>query len=216
MICKVINGVEYWGNCKCTIEKINRQRIENSGLSEVLEKCTLDTYETNYDWQRTIKNTALEYIKNPERWFFIGGETGSGKSHICTAMCGELMKQGKSVRYMPWLSENTRLKACRNDDEKYDFRIEPWKNAEVLYIDDFFKTKDDVPVSGADVITAYEILNYRYMKKNSITIISTQLSCEEILDIDTAVAGRIIEMANDHIIVLRGEDKNQRLNRRTK
>ena len=208
---EVIGGVEYWGNCECTIRKINAERIKNSGLSDVLERYTMETYRTTEKWQKAIKETAKRYSENPEGWFFIGGESGSGKSHICTAICGEFIKQAKSVRYMPWVEENTRLKSCRNNEEEYNKHINPWKRAEVLYIDDFFKTRKGVEVTGADVMTAYEILNYRYMQNGCITMISTELSCDDIMDIDFAIGGRIIEKTRGNMILLSGIDKNQRL-----
>ncbi len=200
-----------WVLCKCTIDKINRERIKNSGLADVLARYTMEAYQAKETWQQTIKEMAEAYINRPDGWFFIGGQSGSGKSHICTAICNEFMNAGKSVRYMPWVEENTRLKSCRNNEEEYNSRINPWKKAEVLYIDDFFKTRQGAAVTGADVMTAYEILNYRYIQNGCITLISTELSCDDILDIDMAIGGRIIEKTRGNMIFLSGTDKNQRL-----
>ena len=175
-----------------------------------MEKYTFDTYAVKEKWQKSVKAKAQEYAQNPTGWFFIGGSSGAGKTHICTAICGELIAN-RPIRYMPWVQENNKLKTYRNSEEEYDRLVNVWKRADVLYIDDFLKTRKGTPVTGADVMTAYEILNYRYMQGNSITIISSELSCDEIMEIDMAVGGRIIEKTKGNMIFLAGTDKNQRL-----
>lgn len=122
------------------------------------------------------------------------------------------MESGRSVLFMPWVDENTILKGIRCRPDEYSAEVSKWKRAEVLFIDDFFKTGKGVPVTGADVMTAYEILNYRYLQTGSITIISTERSCDEIMRIDPSVGGRIFEKSKDIMIYLGlGWDKNQRL-----
>lgn len=215
VIRKVIDGIEYLTICQCTIEKNNKERLQNSGLINIIDRYTFDGYKVNESWQKAVKDAANKYIQNPTRCFFIGGESGSGKTHICTAICGELLKE-KPVRYMSWMDENIKLKSNRNNEEEYNHMINVWKRVAVLYIDDFFKTQKGGSVTGADVLTAYEILNYRYMQPNKLTIISSELSCEDIMNIDAAIGGRIIEMADGYILYLRGSDKNQRLQGRIK
>ena len=211
LVREVIDGVEYFKHCKCTIEKNNKRRIVNSGLSNVLEKYTFDNYITKDKWQAAIKQKAIEYSKNPQGWFFIGGQSGSGKSHICTAICAELLKN-RPVIYMSWVEENTKLKALRNNEELYEQKINLYKRIDVLYIDDFFKTQQGGKATAADVMTAYELLNYRYLQKAGTTVISSELSCDEIMEIDGATGGRIYEKTKGNMIYLgKGKDKNYRL-----
>ena len=81
----------------------------------------------------------------------------------------------------------------------------------VLYIDDLFKTGRDASGScyptAADVNLAFDIINYRYTKRLT-TIISTERSPAELVDIDEAIGGRIVEMAQGHTYCI--EKKNGR------
>ena len=37
---------------------------------------------------------------DPKGWFVTTGRSGAGKTHLCTAICGELLHRGLPVRYM--------------------------------------------------------------------------------------------------------------------
>lgn len=187
------------------------ERIKKSGMEKTLDIFTFDTYKSTEKWQKDIKSKAVEYAKNPKEWFFIGGQSGAGKTHLCTAVCGELIKQAYNVYYMTWVDENIILKSLRKNADEYAERMNKWKTAKVLYIDDLFKTKDDVPVTGADVMTAYELINYRYLQSDLITIISSERSINELMDIDTATGGRIYEKSKNNMFFLQGQEKNYRI-----
>lgn len=195
---------DYWSPslrmCSCQKARKALRQIKESGLNDVLAEYTLDKYEVNDQWQKTIKEKAENFLKNPNGWFFVGGQSGCGKSHICTAICGKFLKRGIAVKYMRWRDEVTHLKSIITDSNAYREKIDEYKNIDVLYIDDLFKTgngydgKAQSPTS-ADIQIAFEILNYRYGKKDLITIISSERTTHEILRIDEAIAGRISEMA---------------------
>ena len=79
-------------SCPCQIRKDNQRRIEQSGLAGLLESCTLETYQTAETWQKQAKQMAEAYITGWRgKWFYAGGNPGSGKTHLCTAICGKLM-----------------------------------------------------------------------------------------------------------------------------
>ena len=99
------------------------------------------------------------------------------------------MKANKEVRYFLWRDEAPKLKALVNDREEYERIIEQVKRVDVLYIDDFFKGT----VTPADINLAFEILNSRYNSDKLITIISTEMTIENILSLDEAVGSRIYE-----------------------
>lgn len=148
---------------------------------------------------------------------FITGN--SGKTHLCTAVARMFLLKGKNVRYMVWMDESKKLKAIINDAESYNEQISAIKNADVLYIDDLFKTGKDqngnvMPPTAADVQLAIEILNYRYYNHCYATIISSERLLNEITDIDEALGGRIAEMTGDckyAINIARDKSKNYRL-----
>ena len=110
---------------------------------------------------------------------------------------------------MLWLDDSQKLKAAKTD-EKYESLIKPFKDAEVLYIDDFFKMKRGSEIKDTDVRLAYEILNYRYCDPNKRTIISSEWNLEQIIDADQALGGRIRERTRGYYVLLTG-NKDWRL-----
>ena len=109
-----------------------------------------------------------------------------------------------------WRDESTRLKALVNKPE-FDVEIAVYKRTDCLYIDDLFKTKKGASVTPADVNLAFEILNYRYIN-DMLTIISSEKTLREILDIDEAVGSRIYEMAQGYILNISADPaKNYRM-----
>ena len=188
--------------CSCMNTRRSLRAIRHSGMADMLDRYTLESYQTPDTERRAIKQAAIDFIRAPEGWFYIDGRSGSGKTHICTAICGELIKQGKRVAYMLWRDESTKLKGGITDREWYEQRIEKLKTVPVLYIDDFWKAKrvdGAVRVTDGDVNLAFEILNFRYNDRKLRTIISTELTLDEIIGIDEATGGRIYERARGFV-----------------
>ncbi len=189
--------------CKCQKARKAIRRLNRSGLKNIVQKYTFDKYETIDEWQNTIKQTAMRFCKDDENnWFYIGGQSGAGKTHICTAIAVYYIKRDKEVRYMLWRDEVNKIKPVINDAEQYRELVAPLKEADVLYIDDLFKNGKDKqgnvePPTAADVQLAFEIINYRYNNPNLVTIISSERTLVELNDIDEAIAGRIAERAKE-------------------
>lgn len=202
-------------NCKCKKVRSVLIKLSKSGLGNVIGKYTFDSFITKENWQKNIKEKALAFISENDKWFFIGGQSGCGKSHICTAICGKFLKMEKSVFYMLWIKDIKDLKNTINDYEKHKELLEKYYNTDVLYIDDFFKNGKEKdrsiqPPTPADIQLAYDILNSRYNNPNLITIISSERNINEIINIDDATGGRIYERANGgEFIINIKTDKNR-------
>lgn len=186
--------------CKCMEVRRSIHRMKKSGLKNIIKDYTFEKFEATENWQKTIKEAAQDYVANPAGWFFIGGQSGSGKSHICTAICREFLLSGMTVRYMLWRDDIVRIKAVANDAEEYSKLVDPFKKAPVLYIDDLFKTGKGADgnkqqPTAADVNVAFEIINYRYNNPHLLTLVSSECTADDLLQIDEAVAGRILERA---------------------
>lgn len=203
--------------CDCWQARRTIRRMMKSGLGPVIKKYTFAKYQPTESWQKTIKEKAEAFVHDPDaKWFFIGGASGAGKSHICTAICRSMLAR-YPVHYMLWEEEGFQLKGMTKDDPaEYQKRMDRLKNVEVLYIDDFFSGnrerdgRQSLP-TDADIRMAREIFNHRYMA-GRITIISSEWYSPEIYDLDNAVGGRIVEMAREYCInVERTAEKNQRL-----
>lgn len=197
--------------CECMPVRDSLARISKSGLQNVLDRYTFDRYITEQPFQNVIKTKALDFIKNHGKWFFIGGQIGCGKSHICTAIVAEYLKQGKSARYMQWRDDVVNLKSNANTPD-YERLIKPFKTADVLYIDDLFKTESGKPPTSADINVAFEIINQRYINPDLITIISSERVIQDMVNIDEAIASRICEYAGEYMInISPDKHKNYRL-----
>ncbi len=195
------SGETVFNRCKCWEKRKSLSRIHTSGLKDLLDRYTFDKFECSEFFQLKVKEKALNFVKDEnKRGFFIGGQVGCGKSHICTAIVREfLVEQGKETLYMQWKGDSARLKGIANT-ESYSCEVEKYKTVPVLYIDDLFKTETGKTPTAADINLAFEIINHRYIGSDLITIISTEKLPGELIDIDEAVASRIIEMCRGYVL----------------
>ncbi len=201
-IAKVRNGVMALTECECMVRRRSMKRIEDSGLKPVIENYRFDNFLTESKWQRDAKSIAADFLERGSGWFVMVGSPGSGKTHLCTAICGKLIERNKSVRYMVWRRDAPRLKASVNDRSVYDKIMDDFDKADVLYIDDFWKGT----ISEADINLAFELLNSRYNNRSKITIISSEKTIEDILDIDEAIGSRIYERSKGAYIVTQNQN----------
>ena len=199
------DGARWARECECMAQRRSIKRIRRSGLEELMQRYTFDSYETEDEKHVSIKNAALRFCEDDTNaWFFIAGKPGSGKTHICTAICGELLKK-QEVRYMVWRDEIVQIKANVTDADRYEEALRPFKRVPVLYIDDFLKGK----VTEADLNAAFEIINARYNDAGKRTIISSERPMPEILSLDEAIGSRIYERSRGFMV--QPPDENRRL-----
>jgi DNA replication protein DnaC len=207
-----------FADCKCVETRNSIMRMKRSGLKDIIKDYTFDKFVASEPWQQTIKEAAVNYSENPNGWFALFGQSGCGKTHLCTAISRKFLLDGKRVVYMLWRDEIVRIKdAARGGDDSEELRklLDRYKTADVLYIDDLFKTgraaDNTMPKpTPADINYAFEIINYRYNNPALFTIISSEMSIDELLDIDEAIGGRIYERATAFTIG-KSREKNYRL-----
>lgn len=198
--------------CKCKSTRATLRRARESGLGDILTDCTFEKFVPTEEWQFDIKNKAIDFCKNPDaKWFFIGGQPGSGKTHICTAIAGYYIKKRYDVKYMLWCEDSKRLKALINEPE-YQSDLNKYKDVPVLYIDDFLKTQHgELPTKG-DINIAFELINHRLMNPDLITIISSEKTLSDILTYDEATMSRIYQKTGIYKInIAKDIGKNYRL-----
>ena len=198
--------------CECLKTRQSKKIIEKSGLKQLIQEYTFEKFNANETWQRVIKDKAQEFVQDKQpHWFFIGGQVGAGKTHICTAIVNELMQQGHEALYMLWRDEIMKLKANVMEGNEYFQTIQAFKTKKVLYIDDLFKSERGKQPTTSDINIAFEILNARYNNPELITILSSEKILKEILGIDEAIGSRIFQRAGSYILEL---NKNSKMNMR--
>jgi DNA replication protein DnaC len=99
--------------CRCKATRISLARIRQSGLGAVLDEYTFENFRTGNETQAVIKSLAELFVDDcgGGKWLYAGGRPGAGKTHICTAIAGRLLRSGRAVRYMLWRDETVQLKA---------------------------------------------------------------------------------------------------------
>jgi DNA replication protein DnaC len=224
--CLTENGA--YKKCECIeLDYLNRLWQHFGVKPDKVKK--LNDYKAFDDLTERAKNTAVKYIKNfneiskkEQNSFGLFGQPGSGKSHIVIAIGAALLDNRVPVVYMPYLEATRELKANVNDDEYYLKLSNRYCSAKVLIIDDLFKDKvkngqlikdkygNTACLNEADVKHIMPIINYRYLN-HLPTVISTECSPKILLDLDEAIAGRILESCGDNITIFKGIQYNYRL-----
>lgn len=201
-------GEEVLCECKCRTIRATLRRAKRSGLGDILRDYTFDKYVAKEPWQQELKEKAQAFCHDDDaKWFYIGGQVGCGKTHLCTAIAAHYIKAGKELRYMLWAEESKFLKANVNESI-YHEKMDEYKNVDVLYIDDFLKVKNGAVPTDADINLAFEIINHRLIVADKITILSSEKELSELLDYDEATMSRIYQRTGPYKFSI-GKDKNK-------
>ena len=207
------NGHWYMEECECFNRVQFTRNMKKSGANKNM---TFENWHSDFEFQSDVGAKAFEYATGgylSGQWFFIGGQVGSGKTHICTAILHELIKNNLGCKYMAWRDEAVQLKAIVNQHEEYHQKLMEFCKVPILYIDDFWKTQQGGKPTQADVNLAFQIINYRYQDKQYRTIISCEYTAKRLMEIDEAVGSRIYERSKAYRIeISKDSSKNYRLN----
>lgn len=186
------NGNEAVKKCECMSIRESYRRIAESGLHRELKSKSFDNYVCKFPFQIECKAKAEKFLSdNASSFFYIGGQSGSGKTHLCTAISGKLLESGYALKYLKWASESPKILSLSGNDDriKKEAILNEINNVAVLYIDDFLRSKSP---SQAEIRLAFEIIDYRYTNELK-TIISSEKPLSNLFEVDEAIAGRIYE-----------------------
>jgi DNA replication protein DnaC len=191
--------------CECMAIRDCINGMKASGIDKaVFDNYTFDKYIANEQWQIRMKSVAQNYLKtilsgDTQHWLLMSGQSGSGKTHLSTAVCYELIKSGHKVKYMIWTDIVNKLTQLKYKETDYSGFIRSISDSEILYIDDLFKTEKP----HKELV--FEVINSRYISRKP-TIISCETNLEYMFDIDTAVAGRISQMSKGFACQIKNDE----------
>ncbi len=175
--------------CSCMREALTLAGIENSGFASLVreqrfDNFSLDYYSNNAKFHDRMQQN-VEFLKDYASTFdarssksvLMMGATGLGKTHLSSAVAGEIIKKGSDVFYTGAIDlfstfETERFKNYSNDPNEL---IERYFECDLLIIDDL----GTETVNNFSVSVLYNVLNDRLSRKKP-TIVSTNLTSEEI------------------------------------
>ncbi len=174
--------------CICLKELLITKNIKSSGMGELIEKQSFENFDLEhyksspeaYEKMQSVYKRARIFADNFENkrgnLIFVG-RTGSGKTHLSTAIAKVVIGKGYDVLYDSVQNiindfEQDKFKSGYNQTESHS---EKYLECELLIIDDL-GTEFVTPFS---VSVLYNLLTTR-LNKNLSTIISTNLSTKEI------------------------------------
>lgn len=155
--------------------RIQREPAKNQlalGVSAAMLKIhTFNKFKSNYKSALTAssrkflnyaKESALKFAQEspPQKWLYIGGAYGTGKTHLALAIVNELRKRDAEVafRFVPDLLEELRGAYDERHHRSYYNIFKQLKNTPCLILDDL----------GSELVTAwsaeklYQLIVYRY------------------------------------------------------
>ncbi|MBO3793265.1 MULTISPECIES: ATP-binding protein [Bacillus] len=210
----------YSKQCECVKQKKIAKLMAASGITEKFEKLLFGNFKLNGKPQmiKDAYECAVEYFKDFEKIkgeransIALLGQPGSGKTHLLTAIMNNLInKKSTHCLYFPYVEGMSDLK---NDFDQLETKLDAMRKVDVLFIDDLFK-----PVSGKPRATEWQVeqiqsvVNYRYLNHKPL-LISSELTTDELLDVDEALGSRIHQMCKYYTVIIQGNrmELNHRL-----
>lgn len=178
--------------CTCMRRALTLAGYESSGIADLLQTQTFDSFSLDYYRQdpkayermaynfKVMKNYAAEFSADRMHNLLLMGSTGLGKTHLSSAVARAVIDRGFDVLYVTAVGmladfEYQRFGNSINGDEGEN--VVRYYDCDLLIIDDL----------GTEVINQftlsciYNVINIRLTRKKS-TIISTNLKQRELLE----------------------------------
>lgn len=204
-------------DCECHKNVVSKQLMKSSEITDEFKNMTFGNFITDGKHQmiNDAYHCAIDYFKSFEsikksrnNSISLLGQPGCGKTHLLMAIANNLIvKKQVAVQYFPFVEGFDDLK---NDFTLLEKKTQRMKRVDVLFIDDLFKGRE-FPTSF-QVEQMFGVINYRYLNCKPI-MISSELTVDELCDIDEALGTRIYQMCQDFTVVIKGDRKilNHRL-----
>lgn len=200
--------------CTCLKELLVMMNIESSGMGSLINKQSFDNFDlswysdTKENYDRMVRNLAVakkfveDFGKSYSNLLLIGA-TGTGKTHISTAIARALISRGFDVLY----DTAQNIVAAFEDDRfhsgygEVERRSEKYMECDLLILDDLGSEF----VNQFTVSCIYNLINTRQNRGKS-TIISTNLSSNELAGkYDGRIYSRIVG-SNYKVLLFEGRD----------
>lgn len=182
--------------CKCYQKRMTEQLIEKSNMSGTLSKENFDTFElrvfsNEVDGQHDISpreymkerfKKAHEYVGNFDanrENLLLVGPTGTGKTFLTHCIAEDLIRRGHFVLYFTAIGMLNQIRSA-NFDKNYEAKqfVNLLHTADLLIIDDL-GSENATDYTHAEL---FGVINDRLIQPGKATLISTNLSPDDIMD----------------------------------
>lgn len=185
----VQDGRRMYAKCVCDAQRESLIAISRFGAEGAISRFRFDNFVATEDFQQRMLELCRAFIAQHDcRFLYLSGQTGTGKTHLGTAVCSHYIGAGHPSLYVTHAQLMNELKSAVND-EAYSEVLSRYGRAAVLYIDDFMKFRP----TEADKRHAFELINLRVLRQG-VTIFTSERALEEIIGFDEALGGRIKQM----------------------
>ena len=206
-----INGTKM---CHCFREALIKETIASSGIGDLIDKQTFDNFDLEwykddndaYEAMRANLAAARSYVSSFAKKranLLLIGKTGTGKTHISTAIAREVISLGFDVVYD---SAQNIISDFESDKFRSGYGTEQrsakYLECDLLIIDDLGTEFQ----SSFTVSCLYNLINTRH-NRGLATIISTNLSPDELVKkYEDRIYSRLVGHGT-HVLLFRGKDK---------
>ena len=218
--CPICCDTGYEGSklCSCFREELIKENIRSSGIGNLIEKQSFDNFRLDIYKDEAIKKEMTHNLNEAKRYadefsrdsknLLLIGTTGTGKTHLTTAIARTVIEKGFEVIYD---SAQNVVAAFEYDRFKSGYgqceaRGDKYLECELLILDDL-----GTEFSNQFTVSCiYNLLNTR-INKGLPTVISTNLGAGELLSrYEDRIYSRII---GQDTVILRFLGKDNRLSR---
>lgn len=205
--------------CHCQEQKRLERLFVSSQITPAFKAKTFDNFitEGRPPAVRAMFECAWDYARRyrelsgqENNWLVLLGEPGAGKTHLSMAVANYLLAQGVPVLYFQHVEGLGELKdaIARQGEARIAAKLEQMKRVALLVWDDLFWGKGYPRDFELEI--AFEVLNYRYLNLLP-TVISSNRTHLQLLEINDTVGSRIIERGKGHMVLVQGQETNYRL-----
>ena len=190
------DGLETVKECECMESRRAKKVIELSEYAKYITSKTFENFEIVDEVHKYALRQAKNYIKQSKYPFlFVGGTTGTGKTHLTVATFFQLTQQGYLGEFVKWEQEFNLLMGERTQDTvAYRKRMAKLKYTPLLLIDDFLWNNENAKPTAFEYKTAKEIIDERSLR-GLRTIFSSNYTLTTLFNSEPVVGGRINEFS---------------------
>ena len=189
--------------CDCAEARYQATADKKAGVT--LDK-NFRNFKLDTDLAKSMYSKAKVYIERFDKnnkSLLILGQSGSGKTHLMTAIMDELRSSHKRLKqqYFSYIDLILLMREyAKINQVMYRKTLDDFKKLDLLLIDDLFKGG----LENDDLRIIFDVINTLYMEKVKL-IVTSEFLIDDIRELDEAIAGRLYEMAGENKILI-GKD----------